>query len=245
MTESKFADVAPMPAAMGQAPGPGHNNPPVEEVVKADFKAELLRERPDFMTKLKDIVEAADRIKVENDDDLARAGVFEKTIRAAERHIDETHVTVKAPFLAGGRAVDAEKKRLTARLDKTKQQLKRHMNAYYAKREAERAAAEAKRQADERAAAAAREDAWIEDAVPASPAARAEDHRVRSDEGVTVSGTTVWNSQVIDYDAAYQAVRSDPKVKEAIDASVKRLVRAGQRDMPWVRVWDTIEARSR
>ena len=242
-----FVDVPAWPetAAPAEA-GPGHNKPPVEVEVKAAFAEELLRERPDFMTKFDDVLAAEPRIKIESDDDLARGAVLEKTIRAVEKHIEAVHGTVKAPWLAGSRAADAERKALVNRLDPVKVALKNKMNRYVADREAKRRAEQARIEAEERARSQQAEQAWAEEAVPV--AGRTEgtmDRIVRADEGASVSGQTVWKSEVLDYSAAFEAVKSDPKVREAIEASVARLVRAGQREIPGARVWQTAVARTR
>lgn len=245
MTEQIFPDVAPWPE-QAAAPAPaGHNKPPVGETVKADFLEELLRERPDFLEKVDQIVAAVGRAQIVDDATLAKGGTLEKTIREATKHVDAVHAKVKEPYLAAGRAVDAEKKSLVARLDDAKSALKRSMNDYMASREAARRAEQAKREAEERARAAAAEEAWPEDAVPLAGARKDEDKIVRSDEGAAVSGTTVWKSEVLDYAAAFAMVESDPKVREAIDAAAARLVRAGMRKLPGVRIWSTVEARSR
>lgn len=119
-----------------------------------------------------------------------------------------------------------------------------------AEEEAARAAAEAttaeeRAAAEQRAAEAARaaEEAMAAAALAPAPAARAEP--VRADDGASISAKTVWNSQVEDYAKAFKAVKSDPKVKEAIDAAVARLVRAGQRELSGVRIWPTQQAVAR
>jgi hypothetical protein len=99
---------------------------------------------------------------------------------------------------------------------------------------AEQRAAEARRVAEEAAAQAA--------LAPAAPA-RAEP--VRSDDGATVSTKTVWNCRVDDHAKAFKAVKSDPKVKEAIEAAAARLVRAGQREVAGCTVWPTQQAVAR
>jgi hypothetical protein len=99
--------------------------------------------------------------------------------------------------------------------------------------EAQQAANAAARAADEAQAAAA--------LAPA--ASKAEP--VRSDAGATVSGKQVWNSEVEDYAAAFKVVKTDPKVREAIEAAVARLVRAGQREIKGVRIWPTTQAIAR
>lgn len=80
-------------------------------------------------------------------------------------------------------------------------------------------------------------------ALAAAPVGKAEP--VRSDTGSTISGRTVWQSQVEDYAKAMKAVKSDPKVREAIDAAVQRLVKAGQREIPGTRIWSTTQAVAR
>lgn len=114
---------------------------------------------------------------------------------------------------------------------------------------AARAAAEAT-SAEEQAEAAAlaeearrRADELAENAVAAAEVKRAEP--VRSDGGTTVSTKTVWNSEVEDYAKAFKAVKTDPKVKKEIEAAIARLVRAGQREIPGVRIWPTKQAVAR
>lgn len=92
-------------------------------------------------------------------------------------------------------------------------------------------AAEAAREADEALAAAA-----------LAPAAPRHVEPVRSDAGATVSGKQEWKSEVEDYLAAFKAVKDDAKVREAIDAAVARLVRAGKREIKGVRVWPVAKA---
>jgi len=104
-----------------------------------------------------------------------------------------------------------------------------------AEREAAEQAAEAARQAAESAMSAA--------ALAPAPVAKVEP--IRSDDGATVSTKTVWNSAVDDHAKAFKAVKSDPKVKEAIEAAVARLVRAGSREIPGCRVWPTQQAVAR
>lgn len=117
--------------------------------------------------------------------------------------------------------------------------------------EAERKAAEAIAMADSEAereearraadAAAAR----AEEAMSAAALAPAMPDRldpVRSDEGAVVSSKQEWCSEVEDYTKAIKHCRSDPKVREAIDASIKRLVKAGQRELAGVRIWPVAKA---
>ena len=162
--------------------GMGHNKPPLEEVIPQEFRAELLRERPDFLTKLDQYVEAAGRAVATNDDELARCGDLVNAYRALLKHIGAVHTAVKAPHLLAGRLVDAEKNGLFDRVEAAKRTVEKIANNFVAEREAraraerERIAAE-ERAAAERARAAEmeRQRAEQEAAQAAASAASAED----------------------------------------------------------------------
>lgn len=278
-----FPDVQPWPTQAAPPPA-GHNKPPVDEEARAAFRERLLSDRPDFEQKLDDIEAGAGRVRVTNDEEYGRAGEFIKIMRGAAGHINDAHKAAKEPYLEGGRAVDAAKNVLIARLDDAKAKVQPLMNEYAARKDAEEraerariaaeqraaadraAAAERERQqaeadarraaaeatnAEERAAAQARADeaARIADeameAASLAAAAPARAEPVRSDTGVSISGTTVWNSEVEDYAKAFKVVKTDPKVKEAIDKAIARLVRAGQREIPGIRIWPTKQAVAR
>lgn len=130
----------------------------------------------------------------------------------------------------------------------------RAMDAQREQFRAEAEAAKAARNAanaEERAAAQALADHAARDAEEAmaaaalAPAAPERAEPVRSDEGATISGKQEWRSEVEDYTKAMRHVRSDPKVKEAIDAAVQRLVRAGQRELAGVKIWAVAKANFR
>ena len=298
-----FSNITPWPGQNALA-NPraviGDNKPPLAELIPQEFRDALLAERADFLTKLDQMVGApagpdADpdapvdtgavgRCKVTNDDELGRAGDLVRLLRAASQHVEGVHKRVKAPYLEGGRLVDAERRALDERINAGRIKVEAIANGYIAEREAkaraerERIAAE-QRAAAERAAAAERERIAAEEAATRAaaaavteeeraaaaqraeqarrdaeeamaaaalaPAAPAKSEPVRSDAGATVSAKTVWNSQVEDISKAFKAVKSDPKVKEAIEGAVARLVRAGQREIPGTRIWPTQQAIAR
>lgn len=284
ITQPVFDDVAPWPEKPKAAEAlAGHNKPPVEEEARAAFREALLTDRPDFEQKVEDIMAAADRAKVVDDESYARGGSFIKLVRAAIDHVDTAHKSAKAHYLTGGRVVDAEKNELGAKLMTARNKVQGQLNDYAAKKEAEaraereRVAAE-QRAAAERAAAAERERERAEqEALAAARSAKSDEERaaaeqraaeaareaeqamaaaalapapvasgpIRSDDGATVSSKTVWNSAVDDHTKAFKAVKSDPKVKEAIEGAVARLVRAGQREIPGARIWPTQQAIAR
>lgn len=264
--------------------GIGDNKPPLDEEARAQFRENLLADRPDFELKLEQIVASADRVTVTNDDEYGRAGDLIKIMRAAANHASEAHERAKRPFLEAGRAVDGAKNALIARLDTAKAKVQPLMNEYAAQKEAaeraerERIAAEQRRLAEQAAAAERERQRAEQEAIEAARAATNEEERraaneraeeaaaaaeaaqaaaaiapaevakaepVRSDGGSTVSTRQVWNSEVEDYTKALRHVRSDPKVKEAIDSAIARLVRAGQRELTGVRIWPTTQAISR
>lgn len=240
------------------APSRHHNAPPLEERIAMEFRDALLEDRPNFLHRLDEFVAAVDRAKVEDEETLGKAGDLANMLRKAEQHVDEVHKAVKQPYLDGGRAVDAEKKRLAGRISDARFRLSTEMNGFMADREAERRRAEAERIAGERrqaelAAQAERErqealgennpEAIVEmEAVALAPAAPKRPEPARSDLGSTVSGKTVWTSDVEDMTKAFKAVKGDEKVQQAIRDAVQRLVRAGQREISGVRIWSTTQA---
>lgn len=127
--------------------------------------------------------------------------------------------------------------------------------AEQAARDAERQAELAKKQAAtdeerEQALADAEEKrrAAEEEMQRASLAAAAtvtKSEPVRSDAGASVSGKQEWTSKVEDYAKAFKAVKDDPKVQEAIEKAIQRLVKAGKREIPGCRIWPVAKANFR
>lgn len=158
-----FDDVKPWPEQAKPAGGGiGHNKPPLEEIIPEEFRAELLRERPDFLDKMEGFIGAADRAVATDDETLGKCGDLVKSYRACLSHINITHKTVKEPHLLAGRLVDAEKNALTEKVEAAKRKVEGIGDAFTAKRDAERRAeqeriAAEQRAAAERAAAAERE----------------------------------------------------------------------------------------
>lgn len=262
----------------------GGNEPPVEEQIAMEFREALLSERPDFLVRMEGAIGAVDRAEVVDDETLGKAGDLAKILRACEAYVADVHKAVKEPHLARSRACDAEKNALTGKITVARSRLADVMNAFMAKREAERRAEEMRRAAEaraaaeaaakaereareaelaaqramaeaaneaEREAAAARaaeaqreaEQRMADAALAAAPVGKAEP--VRSDTGSTISGRTVWQAEVENYKQAFTAVSDDPKVREAVDAAISRLVRAGKREIKGVRIWSTTQAVAR
>lgn len=161
-------EMTPLP---GEAPASmGHNLPPLEEQVKADFLEELLRDYPEFMTTYGALIEAAERAEANDDETLGRCGDLVSAYRDLITHITKTHKLVKQPYLDGGRVVDAEKNALLGAVEAAKRKVEGIGDAFVAKRDAEQQAerdriAAEQRKAAEAAAAAERERERAEQAA--------------------------------------------------------------------------------
>lgn len=248
-----FEDVKPWP---GQGPQPaaaaaaiGHNSgAPTEEDVREQFRKALIIAKPDFDTRLEQIEAAAERVAVNDDETLGRAGDMVRIIRATDKLVSDTHVGVKAPYLAAGRVCDAEKNALAGRLATARATVERQMNTYAAeKRQRE---IDAARKADEerrKLEALARENDLEEALPPPPPPAPARVEPVRSDGGATVSTTIEYVSTVEDYAKAFRKVKDDASVREAIDKAVQRIVKStkGQTPIPGVRIDERAKALAR
>ncbi|WP_305096445.1 hypothetical protein [Croceibacterium aestuarii] len=247
-TKPVFDDVQPWPEAAKPADGGmGHNRPPAEDDVKAQFREELLTAKPDFDTRLDQIEAAADRVQVTDDETLGRAGDMVRIIRATDKLVSETHTKVKAPYLTAGRVCDAEKNALTGRLAGARSKVEQHMNRYAQEKrqreiEEQRKAEEERRRLEE----LARENE-LEEALPPPPPVAARPEPVRSDGGATVSTQVDYISTVEDYSKAFRKVKDDASVREAIDKAIQRIVKAtkGQTAIPGVRIDECAKALAR
>lgn len=245
---SVFPDVPAWPDdTKDRQPAPiGHNKPPVEDDVRAQFREALLDERPTFLQRVDEIEEAVTRVDVKDDDTLGRAGELVRVIRAHSQHVDETHKRVKAPYLAAGRVADAEKNALAGRLDVAKRAVERSMNAYAAEKLRKEREEQAKADEQRRKLEQLAKDAGIETALPPVEAAP-ERGPVRSDTGATVSLQTEHIAIIEDYTKAFRKVKDDASVQEAIAKAIQRIVKAtkGQTPIPGVRIEERAKTVSR
>lgn len=238
-SEPIFDDVKPWPKTPLPAEAvAGHNKPPAEEDVKAQFREELLSQKADFDSRLIHIEAAADRVEVKDDESLGRAGDMIRIIRATDKLVADTHTKVKAPYLAAGRTCDGEKNALCARLAVARGKVEQHMNTYAA--EKRRAELEDQRKAEEERARLqelARENN-LETALPPAPPPPSRPEPVRSDGGATVSVGVEYVATVEDYAKAFRKVKDDADVRHAIDRAIQRIVRTtkGQTAIPGVRI---------
>lgn len=244
-----FPEIAPWPEQPKPADaGIGHNSgAPTEEDVREQFRKTLLIEKPDFDARLDQIEAAADRVEVKDDDTLGRAGDMMRIIRATDKLVADTHTRVKAPYLAAGRVVDAEKNALSGRLAVARGKVEGQMNRYAAEKrqremEAQRKADEERRRLEE----LAREN-QLEEALPPPPPVAARPEPVRSDSGATVSTTVEHIAIIEDYAKAFRKVKDDAGVREAIGKAIQRIVKQtkGQTQIPGVRIEERAKALAR
>jgi hypothetical protein len=238
----------------------GGNMPPPEEAIPAEFRAALLEEKAEFFTLLDNYLGvgdpnmesyksgAVDRAKCSNDEELGKCGEVQNALRKLLQIAERTKTTVKAPYLLAGNLVQAEFNTLNGRLKAGFDAVQSRMDQYANdKREAERKRLQ--EEADERARleALAKENNLESALPPPAPPPPAKVEPVRSDGGATVSAGVEWHSQVEDYKKAFNKVKDDAGVRAAIDAAVKRIVKAtkGQQPLPGVRIWDTAKASAR
>lgn len=263
-----FPDVKPWPVKPPVAAGSvaGHNRPPIDVEARSAFD-DGIDAKDGFRARITALLSASDRAAATDEESAGRCGELVKQIRAAVKFIGDTHTTVKAPYLAAGRAIDAGKNELTGPLEAAKVKVEAKQTQFLreedAKRQAEirrqREAEETRRRAEweadqarlkaEREAAAA-DAAPVEEVAPPPPPApvfvpEPERQIIRGDYGAAVSGTKVWVSQVEDYEVAFIAVANNSKVREAIDTAIKAMVRGGVHEIPGVRIWSDVKASNR
>jgi len=248
-----FEDIAPWPETAGANPRAtiGHNEPPLEERIPAEFLEALLGERADFMVKLDDLLGKVDpdpekasdlgsvhRAKCDSEDNLGKCGSLVKTLRAAEQLVEGVHVRIKKPYLDAGRAVDAEKNAYLARIAAGKRRVQQMMDDYANDQLKKRREQEAKDAEDAAKLAVLARENNLEAALLPAPAPAARLEPVRSDFGATVSFGTEHVSTVTDYSKAFKRVKDNAKVREAIDAAIQKLVKdaKGKIEIPGVEI---------
>lgn len=262
---------SPVIPAAGRNVARTDNLDPVTEAVESYKLA--LKEFNDgrLLPRIEELLSKVSKVQVSNEDESGRAADFQRQLAAAAKAVDEERVRVKAPYLEAGRAIDAEAKNFSTRLDGAirtvrtmiedfgREQLrKRRAEEARLEEEARQREAEAAERA--RAAEQARLDA-IEAGKPAPepepPVIDEEDYfappppppsrnfQTRGDYGSVATVATVWKSKVKDYKKAFKAVESNAGVREAIDKAIAARVRSGDREIAGVEIYEDVAARVR
>lgn len=232
------------------------NLPKLSADAVASFKDELLQ-RDGFDERVDALEGAAGRAIANDEETAGRCADLQRQIAAAAKHVEDTRKSVKEPYFEAGRAVDTAAKaysnRLTDALNKVRRVLEDHLRHEEQKRraaeeqrrreEAARLAAEEERR---RAAAAANEPEPEPIYEPEPMPMRApEPVRARGDYGSTATGVKVWKSEVENYDQAFKAVKGNANVREAIDKAIQQRVKAGDREIKGVRIFEDMSVRVR
>ncbi|SKB32783.1 hypothetical protein [Sphingopyxis flava] len=257
--QTAFPDVKPFPEPRSGPAPMGDNRPPVDVQAGIDFDEALdakLRAKGLTRAKFDELVASSERAQATNDETLGRCGDLVKQIRAATGMIGETHTEVKRPYLDAGRVVDDRKNSLIAPLDAAKRHVEGLQSKFLREREEARLAEERRRREEEeqrrremteaRAAEAGEAPAEAEEPFePLAVAAPKDEGIVRGSLGSAVSARREWVAEIVDYDVAYIQVASNAKVREAIEAAVKARVRAGERQIEGVKIYQAVKASNR
>lgn len=254
--------IAPPRSAPQQADNPraiiGDNRPPIEEQGVADFN-EAVDGHKALRSRIIDLLGSAERAKAEDEDDVGRCAELIRQIREVEKIVDAERTAVKAPYLNAGRKIDDAAKALVFDLGQAAARVRRMSEDFMRRREAELAAERRRleeeqrrqREAAERAAAEELQRAEAEGRAPVpeiveapiAVAARPVDtvqNQIRSDFGAVASARRVKVAVITDWQKAFKAVKSVPKVQEAVQTAINALVRAGQTNIPGVEIKDDI-----
>jgi len=239
----------------------GNNEPPMEERIPLDFREALIDLEADFFKVLETYVGVTDAetgehkngqvdiAKCTNDTQLGKCGEVVNTLRKLGQRVEAAHKQVKEPYLLGGRLVDAERRALMSRIEEGGNRVNGLMKTYGDdKREKERLA-QLKADEDRRKLEELARENGIEAVLPPPEPVVAKTEPVRSLGGATVSIGTEWKSQVEDYAKAFKHVSTNAKVREAIDAAIKSMVKATKgnngKPLAGVRVWEDTKVGAR
>lgn len=227
----------------------GHNSGSLAEQARLEL-AELISPR---ITRIDQLCDAAGRAAAVDQDSAGKCADLVRMIRKEAEHVDGLRTQVKGPYLAATRSIDGEAKQHTDRLAAAKTAVERKLDTYNreerAKAEAERRRQEELRRIAEeeaRAAAASGEEAPVfAETEPAPVPAPAAPTRIEGDLGAKVIGKTVWRHEITDWAQAFAAVSENVKVREAIEKAIAARVKAGERSIAGVRIYEDIKTEVR
>lgn len=234
----------------------GANRPPVDEMARIDFN-EAVDKHDGLRARIASLIDSSTRAIATDQETAGRCAELIRQMGAVERVIEDERTAVKGPYLAAGRAIDEAARGLVSGLTEAKGKVRKIAEDYM--REEQRKADEARRQAEaeaarqraeaDRLAREERELAAAENREPEPmpelvfsppPPPKVEPLQVRSDFGAVASARKVWKGRVVDYSKAFKAVKTNPAVKEAIDKAINGLIRAGQREIAGVEVYEDV-----
>lgn len=145
---------------------------------------------------------------IETEDQAENFTTVVAQLQALLKRVDRTHDDVKEPYLAAGRAVDADTARLRELVDTAKRELERKLTAYQV---AKQRKIEAERQAQRQTEAADPEPSFVPHAETDRRLSR-----VRSIEGASAHLTNVTSIEILDVTKIPLRYLNRPKVKAAL-----------------------------
>jgi len=228
-----------------------HNNPPSGIIDSEDAIAAARLIAGELVPRQEELIAAFERWKETTSgliaDDIlqTKSADFVKQLNSHVKAVEDSRKTTKEPVLDLSRAVDAVFKAVSDPLADAKMAVERSMTAYAQQKAREqqeaarRAAEEAAQRAREAAELAALEAEMLGDEAPAeTPIApeiaipsNAEASRITSDHGVTASLRGKW---------VYEVVNSADVPRHLLminDAAVKAAIKAGERNVPGLRIF--------
>jgi len=247
-----FENVKPWPTAnapIASTPGLGHNKPPMSIEALGELNDEIdkfpLEGGLTLRKRISDLLDSATRASATDDETAARCATLIKQMRTVETTIDNIHDKVKRPYLDSCTAITNGKKVVLGKLPAEMARVRGIADAYMRNKlareqaeqrrlEAERAVA--RRKAEEDAAAEAAKAAEENRApdpeimeAPVTVAAKTVESaptQVRSEFGGMASMSKKKIGVIVDYRKAWNAVKDDAGVREAVQKAVDARVRA-------------------
>ena len=98
----------------------GNNRPPVAIEAKSEFD-ERIDATDGLRQRIKDLIGASDRATATSEETMGKCGQTVIQIRAAMKKVTDAHTEAKAPYLEGGRVIDAAKNELHGQLSAAKE----------------------------------------------------------------------------------------------------------------------------
>lgn len=227
----------------------GDNRPPrpvLHELAKADF-AEAIEAQDGVEKRIAELVDSASSATAVDDETAGRCTHLLRQMKAVVQVVEREREAVKAPFLEGGRIIDDAARAMLSRLIDAKISVEeKHRDYVRAKQRAadekRRAAAERQRQQINESRAA---EGKAEIAAAAMPVAsrQAAPVKLRSEFGGTATATRQQIAIITDWSAAFDRVKGNPKVQDAVQKAIDRLVKAGETELPGVELADDVGVR--
>lgn len=241
-----FADVAEWPARNTGPAQAGHNKPPLDEMIVAEFVEGLALEG---ITKRVDALITAAKASGPCDDDetAGKFADFSKQVRAAIAAVEEHREVHNRPILTAQRALKGKADGIVAPLIDAANGVRSKLDAYVL--EQKKAAEQRQREADaaaklarEAAAKALAEAGVDDDLIPVAetfappPVAKPE---IRGSYGAKVAFTTTYHHEIESVRKLPDRLLKHPKVVEVLNKLVAAEVKTskGKTPIPGVRIW--------